>query len=386
MDRLRHIYNLRIGPTALSLLAMVCGGPVFSGTADLFYPTRLDWANSTGETNISIYVFNDLNGNGLYDLGDSAMADIATGLSQNATPLSVARTNINGFANYAASSSQVSVPLSSPGPYDFEVFVPPGWRVSTQNRVQHRDITLIEGSNAGLGMAEMLHPVGLERYKFIRGTYGLAASGRLQLLQNGLIVAEADLAPAEEFLWPVDPGIYELVSGGIRRDVRVGAYPVDIGTFATAQSFGNGERVIDFENMAPSGLQKAPNGYGGLNWFNLNILASFNLPNNIGYINGATSGHNVLYTSSGHPGWIAAEYPFDFIGINLTVAWPKAEGEEALFSFYRGDELVLQDHIGLSAYGPISYQPLVSGITRVEISTQHNWQVVLDDLRVNTAQ
>ncbi|NOR64278.1 MAG: hypothetical protein GQ535_17550 [Rhodobacteraceae bacterium] len=346
---------------------------------------RSDWSRSTGETNLSIFVFNDLNGNGRYDIGDRAMSGIVTGLSQNGTPISVSRTNINGFANYAASSSHASVPLSALGAYDFEVFVPPGWRVSTENKVQQRDIIPVEGSNAGLGMAEMLHPVGLERYKFIRGTYGLGSTGTLQLMQNGITIAEVDISPAQEFLWPVDPGVYEIVSGETRREVRVGAYPVDIGTFATTQRFGMQNRVIGFENMAPSGLQKTPNGYGGLNWFNLNIVASAKLPDDIGYANGATSGYNVLYTSSGHPGWIEADTSFDFIDINLTVAWPQAEGEEAFFSFYRGNELVLQDHIGLSAYGPITYQPLISGITRVEISSQHNWQVVIDDLRVSTA-
>lgn len=385
MELQRAYKNKRIGPLAACLFGLCSSGPVLSQTDSFFYPMRTDWSRSTGETNLSIFVFNDLNGNGIYDLGDRAMPGIVTGLSHNDTPISVSRTNINGFANCAASSSHASVPISAPGAYDFEVFMPPGWRVSTENKVQQREIIHVEGSNAGLGMANMLHPVGLERYKFIRGTFGMDDFGTLMLVQNNEVIAEVDISPNDEFLWPVDPGVYELVSGNIRREVRVDAYPVDIGTFATAQAYDTQARVIDFENMAPSGLQKTPNGYGGLDWFNLNIIASAKLVDDIGYANGATSGYNVLYNSSGHPGWIAAEYPFAFIDINLTVAWPQAEGEEALFSFYRGDELVLQDHIGLSAYGPITYQPLLSGITRVELSTQHYWQVVIDDLRVNTA-
>ncbi len=381
---LRCHKNFKIGPLAACLFGVCSSGPVFSQTDSFFYPLRTDWSRSTGETNLSIFVFNDLNGNGIYDLGDRALSGIATGLSQSGTPISISHTNVAGFANYAASSSRASVPISGARPYDFEVFIPPGWRVSTGNKVQTREIIPVEGSNAGLGMAEMLHPVGLERYKFIRGTFGLEAPGLLQLVQNGVIIAETEFAPDSEFLWPVDPGVYELISGDIRREVRVGAYPVDIGTLATSHSFGIEPRVINFDNMAPSGLQKTPNGYGGLDWFNLNIIASAKLADDIGYANGASSGYNVLYTSSGHPGWIGANAPFDFIDINLTVAWPQAEGEQAVFSFYHGEDMVLQDQIGLSAFGPITYQPLISGITRVEISTRHNWQVVIDDLRVIT--
>ncbi len=374
----------KAGLLALCLLAIGGSGPVFSGVDDLFYPMRSDWSQSTGKTNLSIYVFNDLNGNGIYDLGDRALSNIATGLSQNQTPASVARTNINGFANYAASTSHSSAPIALPGLYSFEVFVPPGWRVSTQNRVQLRELTLVTGSGAGLGMAEMLHPVGLERYKFIRGTYNMPAAGPLALLQNGTIIAETTLAPDEEFLWPVAPGTYTLASGSTQRSVQVGAYPVDIGTFSPLPTANGPSRSIGFENMAPSGLQKAPNGYGGLNWFNLNIISSTNLDSNIGYVNGATSGHNILYNSSGHAGTIYADTPFTFAAVNLSVAWPSAEGETAIFSFYRGDTLVLQDRIGLSAYGPITYQPKVAGITRIELSTAHNWQLVIDDIAVNT--
>lgn len=386
LNRLPYIFITKSGLLTGCLLMAFFGGPALSQSDDFFYPTRTDWTKSTGKTNFSIFVFNDLNANGEYDLGDRAISNIATGLAQNGTPLSLSRSNINGFANYAASISHENAPLHSAGSYDFEVFAPPGWRITTQNKVQTRELFPVEGSNAGLGMAEMLHPVGLARIRFIRGTYSLPQSGELTLLQNGAVIAQATLAPGEEFIWPVAEGRYALVSGEARREVVVGAYPVDIGSFTAAGNTMPQPRLIDFENMAPSGLQKAPNGYGGLDWFNLNIMASFELDNGVGYINGATSGQNILYTSSGLPAWIGADTPFDFVGVNLTLGWPQAEGEEALFRFYRGDDLVLQDHIGLSAYGPITYQPNISGVTRIDISTQHNWQLVLDDVRIHTQQ
>lgn len=372
--------NAETGLLAFCLAAMAFGKPVFADPNDLFYPTRSDWIQSNGETNLSVFVFNDLNANGSYDLGDRAMAGIATGLSQDGAPILVVRSNINGFANYPASSSRDSAPLSSAGNYDFEVFVPPGWRISTENRVQTRELIPTLGSNAGLGFAKMLKPVGLERYSFIRGTYNLPEAGVLRLLHDGAEVAAADLTPGEQFLWPAMRGNYQLVSGDVSRPILVGNYPVDIGSFTAIPHATTSGRIIDFENMAPSGLQKVPNGYAGLNWFNLNIMASAKTAGDVGYTNGASSGFNILYTSSGHPAAIFADEPFDFIDINLAVAWPEAEGEELVISIFSRDTLLLQDHIGLSAYGPITYQPRLSGVTRIELATTHNWQAVIDDL------
>ncbi len=109
--------------------------------------------------------------------------------------------------------------------------------------------------------------------------------------------------------------------------------------------------------------------------------------NNIGYINGTTSGNHILYSSSGHPAEIYLDQAFDFISVNLSVAWPKGEDEdedeEVVFEFYREETLIRRDSIGLSAYGVIAYQPRIAGITRVRLATKHNWQLVLDDLVVN---
>jgi len=368
----------------IALLGIALAKPVFADENALFYPSRSDWSDSRGKTNLSVFVFNDTNGNGIFDVGDRALADIATGLRKDRTPLSVVRTNISGFANYPTSVSQKSVTISEIGNYDFEVFIPPGWRITTQNQVQQREIELAAGSISGLGMAEMLHPVGLEQIRFIRGTYGLPNAGQLELWQNGSLISEAQLSVGEEFLFPVAPGAYQLISENTRRAVRVGSLPVDIGTFNRLSRTSVSGQNIDFEALAPYRLQKLPNGYNNLNWFNLNVIRAS--VGDVGYVNGATSGSNVLYTSSGLPASISANTNFDFVQANLSVAWPQAEGEQIILSFYRGEALVLQDKIGLSAYGPISYQPFLPNITRIELSTAHNWQAVLDDIVVNIAR
>lgn len=378
-----YLKELKTGLFAAGLLSVAVSDPVFSDDNSLFYPTRTDWTASHGETNLSVFVFNDLNGNGVYDANDRALAGIATGLSQDQSPISLARTNISGFANYPASSSQEGAVIAKVGTYSFEVFAPPGWQVTTQNTIQNRNIHRVEGSNAGLGMTEMLHPVGLEHVKFIRGTFGLPNAGSLELWQGGSLISVIELSPEDEFLMQADTGVYQLKSGGFTRPVLVGGYPVDIGTFSQVAQAAPSGTPINFEALAPYGLEKLPNGYSGLDWFNLNVIKA--TAGDVGYANGATNGHNVLYNSSGHPARITAASNFDFVSVDLTSAWPEAEGEELQISYFRNDTLVLQDHIGLSAYGTITYQPLLANISRIELSTVHNWQVVLDNMIVNTA-
>ncbi len=201
----------------------------YSQSNDLFYPMRSDWALSDGQTNFSVYVFNDLNANGIYDLGDRSFSDIAVAMAFEGNPKAAIRSNLNGFANFATSTSAEDVPISELGRYDFLVLEPPGWYISTENTNQTRDLMLVEGSNPGVGFARMLDPVGLVRHKFIRGSFGGENAAMVQLMQGDSVVVTAELAPEEQFLWPVQPGEYRLVWGEYSRDILVGNYPVDIG-------------------------------------------------------------------------------------------------------------------------------------------------------------
>lgn len=383
-----HICNkiVKVGLILACWIFPALGGPAFSDSFDQYYALRTDWSQSLGKINISAFLFNDLNENGIYDLGDRAMSDVAVGLGQDDAPLAAARSNANGFANFEASITTENAPLSTPGMYEFVVLTPPGWRVTSDNAAQTRELVFIEGSNAGVGLREMLTPIGLTRYKFIRGTYLGTEPGNLVLRQGGQIIVDVSLAPDEQFLWPVEQGEYTLETNGQLRPVTVGANPVDIGQVGLVITAPNTGRQIDFEGGAPTGLNKIPNGYGGLNWFNLNIMQTTQTRGSIGYVNGATSGNSIVYTSSGHPSRIYADAPFDFISINLTAGWPESEGELATFAYYRGDTFLFEDVIGLSAFGPISYQPLAPGVTRIEISTRHYWQMVIDDVVVSTAR
>ena len=117
-----------------------------------------------------------------------------------------------------------------------------------------------------------------------------------------------------------------------------------------------------------------------MNWFNLNAIARDFTKRSQGYVNGNTSGDYVAYTSGGYPALISSDRPFDFIGIYLSVAWLKAEGEIGIIESWRGDALIARDSVTLSALTPVFYNPCLPEITRVRLATQHFWQMVLDDL------
>lgn len=373
--------------TSLSLIATLAmlACPALAGSDGLYYSERSDWDDSEGKVNLSTFVFNDLNRNGVYDLGDRALAGVFFSLSRDGAPLAVSRSNAAGFANFTTSTSEPTAHIDRPGRYVFTALVPDGWRVTTANKAQTGEVTAMAGSPAGLVLRAMPHPVGLARDLFVRATYGGAQPGALELVAaDGTRVAHTELTPGTAFSWDIAPGSYRLISPAGERMVSVGAYPVDLGQVGAAPASPALGRVIDFDQGAPIGLNKAPNGYGGLDWFNLNLMGADHTEGSIGYVNSATSGGFILYLSSGHPAEIARPDGFDFVSVNLTAAWPESEGEEAMFDFYRSDELVRRDRVKLSALGPVAYAPRVAAVTRVKISTAHYWQIAFDDLVVST--
>lgn len=347
------------------------------------YNFREDWSESWSEINLSMYVYFDLNRNGIYDLGDRALSDILVAVGKDALPVAVASSNYNGFANFATSLVKEDVVLSEVGDYEFVVIPPPGWMITSANGSQKRELVEKPGSVSGLGMERMLEPVGLAQYIFVRGAFAGDLPAQVKLLQYGKEVASTTVNPDGQFLIPASQGDFELVIQGQSQLVIVDAYPLDIGQFRAGTSTVMSSGRIDFEDMAPRGLQKVPNGYAGLGWFNLNAMSTAMGNDSVGYHNGATSGGVILYTSSGHPGEISRDIPFDFIGANLSVAWPEAEGEQVTIDFYRAGEKIATDVIGLSAYGPVSYRPMISGVTKVVFTPQHYWQVVIDDISVS---
>ena len=347
------------------------------------YNFREDEIVSRSEVHISQYVFHDLNRSGTYDLGDRSMAHVVVAVGDGETAVAAVRSNVNGFANISTSATGEDALINHTGTFEYVVIPPPGSWVTTGNGTQLIDVIVVPDTNGLLAAARMPDPVGIAQYTFIRGTYegNLPAVARVVL--NGETIAESSVHPDGQFLIPIDSGEYLLEVGDSQRDVQVGGYPVDIGTMSVVSIDITDAETLGFDDLAPLGLQKVPNGYGGIGWFNLNAMSSQFTPDGVGYQNGTTSGFNIAYTSSGHPAELYHEDGFDFLSANITVAWPDGEGEQVVFEYYREEELIATDSIGLSAYGPISYQPMMENVTFIKITPLHYWQVIFDDVQIS---
>lgn len=295
-----------------------------------YYEMR-EWAGpSNGVMNISSFVFRDLNANGIYDLGDRPFVNIAVELLPPSGVTTMQRTNVDGYANFIASLAQEGHEIPDAGTYTFRVVPPPGWIVSTDNGEQAITMSRLEGAPGDLVAAATPKPVGLVR-------------------------------EASETNAPVQT-----------------ALPPDL----SAPDAVRGETItIGFDDLlAGTGLLKIPNGYHGLHWSDWVAIHS-HFYGGEGYINTAMSGEHVAYTSSGHPATIAGDRPFDFLGGYFGTGWGDAEGETLRIRAWRGEILVHDDTLTLSAYGPAHFAANYRGITRIEFATTHYWQAVADDLQ-----
>ena len=90
--------------------------------------------------------------------------------------------------------------------------------------------------------------------------------------------------------------------------------------------------------------------------------------------------HPAAAISSGNPAELWSDKPFGFHSVMISSAWQNAEGETARIESWRGDELVADDEIVVSALTPIHYAPMLKDITRIRFSSKHYWQLVIDDL------
>ena len=140
------------------------------------------------------------------------------------------------------------------------------------------------------------------------------------------------------------------------------------------------KKLVDFEDVTYSTIQKIPNGVGGVNWNNL-IATDFLLYKGEGYVNNRMSGKYVGYNTSGQPVTISKEEGFDFYGGYFGVAWlNEAEGETLEIRAWRGDELIGEEEFHLSALGPFYFDADYRNITKLELKTKHYWQFVVDDI------
>lgn len=349
------------------------------------YAVRVDWSRSAGEINFSSFVYFDVDCDGSYGIGDRPFGAIKVRLKKDNDIVASARTNNNGFANFKSSVANISAPICKPGDYKFVVSVPTGFIVTTNNAIQSAEFKARPGSISGIGSDEMLQPVGLAPNRVISGHLPKKAKLSVKALHGSNVADDAEYFNQKAFRYPVpaNADAVELSMRDLTRRVQAFGYPIDVGVLDPKRGLLDPDRkteTIDFDQINPRGLRKIPSGYAGLNWFNLNAMVRDFTANSQGYMNGNTSGDHIAYTSSGYPALIYSDKPFDFIGLHLSVAWLKAEGETGTIESWRGDDLVAKDSVTLSALTPVFYNPCLPGITRIRLASKHYWQMVLDDL------
>ncbi len=387
------------------VLALALGWPGITLRADQYtsydsravdlYPIREIWGpvHSTSP-NVSHFIFRDLARNGSWDVGDRPMPGIAVKLLAPDGTHTLRRSNIHGFVNFSNSLTASPVDVSAPGEYVFEVIIPPGWELTSDNSIQAGVYEKAPLSRPGIVVDQVPQPAGLAPIIVVEGRVettprsSSARTIRVEALNPAGEALSLQLDLDGWFSFPAQPGPWQVrVHDAERavwavRDISIVGTPVRMSTIRLADRRmprGSSRRVVDFEEITASPITKVPNGYAGLRWTNL-VAVKNELYGGAGYINNTVSGTYVSYNTSGYPVVIAADEPFDFIGGYFGAAWPTAEGEVLEIRAWHEQEVIADETLVLSALGPVWFDADFRGITRIELSTRHYWQFVADDL------
>lgn len=374
-----------------------------------FYQKQHRWeVIRPGVANVSHYIYHDINREGNYDLNAKPMMIVAVKMTRPDGSYRIRRSNINGFVNFIntivdQSNSEVSnqIDVREPGEYTFEVQVPDGWYVTSDNAIQK--ITYVEAPNTrpGIICLETPTPVGLAQKVIISGSVFKRVGAGLEKVVDQEVTVKAifengfsqqiELKDGE---YSLDVGrykgaltlLFESDFGNSVRMIDVDIYPINL----SATVLGDADRdlqkraitVVDFENITVAPIQKVPNGIAGVNWHNL-IVCDNKLYNGEGYNNGCIDGSYVGYNTSGYPVTIELEEGFDFYGAYFSVAWlSSAEGETLSIEVWRDDELVTKEEFTLSALGPFWLDAKWANVTKIVLSTKHYWQFVVDHIKI----
>jgi len=312
-------------------------------------------------------------------------------------------TNKSGFSNFAMSVLNRGKDVVNRGKYEFLAMVPPGWHLTTNNAAQQTFFEVVPGAPGGMVSSTPLRPVGLAQELSVRGSLAsstrAAASAQPPTLGAASQIQAQAVSPAGteqqivvdqdgSFSFVAIPGRWTIVAqsdaGKVRseRSVEVSTTPVWLATLVPGEAQGEGTRPnvsIGFDDLVTTGIKEIPSGYHGLNWANW-VVTHQKFYDGEGYVNTTTSGEFVAYSSSGHPVSTSRERPFDFVGGYFGSAWLQAEGEILQVKGWRGETLVYDESIKLSALGPIYFAANFRGITKLEFATMSYWQFVCDDL------
>jgi hypothetical protein len=126
--------------------------------------------------------------------------------------------------------------------------------------------------------------------------------------------------------------------------------------------------VLDFEGMADS--TAIPNGYGGLNWDNMNVLDATldaTLYGINGYLNGLVSGTNVAFNGNAEMAITSSVGDFDFNGAYLTGAWN--DGLSVEVKGYENSVLKYDTIVVTSAYNAQYFNFNYIGVSELDFTS-----------------
>ena len=342
---------------------------------------RTDWSSYwEGSLNISVFVFRDLNRDGLYDIGDQPMSGIIVDAEGLGRPI-WAVSNGSGFANFTMSGTQSDAAIMFEGTYEFTVRVPPHWLVTTGNAIQTTEFKSRPGSPADLVADPAPRLVGLAPELRLIGAFPDPAAADIVLAGPDRATRRLHADATHHFAVPVEQGAWhnKLAPG---RNLDVDTTPVQVAQawWTSPDPVGVGQKIT-FDDLQSEGVLKIPSGYGGLGWDNF-VMTHRKFYDPEGYRNGVMSGEFLAYNGSGHPAAISSDKPFSFVGGYFGASSLEAEGETLLITAWKGDQPAYHEEMTLSALGPTYLAADFDGITRLEFRTAHYWQFTADDLTV----
>lgn len=372
---------------AVQAAAVLAAGP---GLAETAQPAI--WAHSC-------YIYRDVDRNGIFNMGDRPYGDLPLEVTHPDGTASLQSSNFGGFANLTvALGDRENAQIYQPGDHRIAALLPDGWMSTSDKHKQIMTFRAEPKAGGGLVPVETCAPIGIAPVLRVSGRFlppEVSGYDDISVTATGGDGTTADVEVSDwgRFSFTGERGPWTVTFKDERtgrrheRRIEVDHAPVVIAEFTLGATplRETGFVELDFDRLVISdSLLEIPSGYGGLDW--KNWVATHNrLYKGAGYVNATISSEYVAYNSSGVPASFSRAEPFDFLGVYVAVAWPRGEEEDVIVRAWRGGELVHEDRLRLSHFGPVYFDAGYAGVNRVEFSSGNYERIVLDNLRVRTS-
>jgi len=369
----------------IALLISALALPAFSQT-----PPRKSWPHSC-------FVYKDMNFSGVFDMGDKPYSGLRIEVTRPDGSKIKRKSNIDGFANFNASLGDKEADIFEPGKHNIRAVYPDGWQsLSSYDRQEmHFEINLDVGGSMipkatcrPIGVAPILTVEGFlqpEKGKTVDGHVVTAVS------RDGMPDISLSIARDGTFTGIGTRGKWRLeIHDALGDLVYSRDFEIEYGAIIFSDIDLSRDIVpeleqvyetVDFDDLLIANpLFELPSGYGGLNW--LNWIAVHNrYYEGSGYVNSTVSSEFAAYISSGVPGPVWSDGPFDFKGTYIGVAWSRGEEGEVLVRAWRGEDLVHFDRLKLTNNGSVFFDANYEDITKLEFSHENYERIVFDNFQ-----